>query len=563
MKKTLVLLILTLFTSFCFLPQQNLYANVFASQIKLTNPDGSDFDGNFSDETLARISFFLNDTANVVTVLVKDVETDNIVAQIDGGAMSEGPNSVDWNGIGAESNKKYIIEVTAQQPNHSNTDWTMFYDSGDIEIFTRGVAVVTDQKDQNFGLIFTANDGGSLGTGINIFYPDGTFHDPFLVAPDKFNGGTFDYGTDAPLFAAMDSVGRLYVSLKDLGKIVRINRDFSIDVIIEGLSFPKGIYLEGKENDFSIYVAADRQILRGTIGTADNLNVNSMEVVAQFTGFYPHQVILDDEGFLYTTLRTSNDLGSDGEGIRKYNLAGTLPVTDNDAEWFLEEDKTFIANDLLFDYGDDRTTNTDDILYFCTRAGDGNDQDGIWRINDINAVLSVDVVRIITEQAFYGADDNVQARATMDFDAAGNIIFMENANEHVFFFAPPMEGETNSFTTTGPDTILIVVATAVEENSLNNVPNNFELHQNYPNPFNPSTTITFSLNNSDKISLEIYNLNGKLIKSLAKDIGFSSGVHAFDWDGTNQYGEKVPSGQYIYTIRSKNLKESRKMILLK
>ena len=123
----------------------------------------------------------------------------------------------------------------------------------------------------------------------------------------------------------MDSLGRLYVSLKDKGQIVRINRDFSPEIIIDGLSFPKGLYVEGKGENLTIYIAADQQIVRGTIGTANSFDANALETVAQFTGFYPHQIILDDEGFLYVTLRTSNDLGSDGKGIRKYDLTGTYP----------------------------------------------------------------------------------------------------------------------------------------------------------------------------------------------------------------------------------------------
>ena len=76
----------------------------------------------------------------------------------------------------------------------------------------------------------------------------------------------------------------------------------------------------------------------------------------------------DDDGALYTTLRANNDLGSDGRGIRKYDISGSLPVTDTDALWFLFETKTFIANDLLLDHGIDPNTSTDDILYYCTRA---------------------------------------------------------------------------------------------------------------------------------------------------------------------------------------------------
>lgn len=545
-----------------FASPQNSFANVFASQIKITNPDSSEFDGKFSDGSGAKISFFLNDTASSVLISIKDAQNGNEIAQIDAGPLKRGANSVEWDGSGSEEGKNYLIDITAEQPTYSNTDWTLFYDSGDINIYTRGVAVVTDQKSQNFGLIFTANDGGPLGTGIAIYNPDGSFHDPFLVAADLSSGGTFDYGTDAPLFTAIDSTGRLYVSLKDKGQIVRIDQDFSQEILIDGLTLPKGFYIEGKDEMLTIYVAADNKILRGTIGTANSLDASSMETVANFSGFFPHQIVLDDEGFLYVTLRASSDLGSDGKGIRKYDLSGNLPVTDDDAVWFLAEDRTFIANDLLMDYGADRSSAADDILYFCTRAGDGNDQDGIWRISDVNSFFP-DIVRIMTEDTFYRGDENVNARATMDFDAAGNIVFMENANEHIFFLAPPAEGQTNHFTTRSPDTLQVAAPTLVNEMQKGNLPETFQLKQNFPNPFNPSTVISFNLNAAEKLSLKIYNANGKLIKILVEERNFTPGEYSFLWHGLDASGRKVPSGSYFYSVEGSGFKQSRKMTLLK
>ncbi len=545
-----------------FASPQNSFANVFASQIKITNPDSTEFDGKFTDGSGATISFFLNDTASSVLIFIKYAQSGSEIAQIDAGSLSRGLNSVEWDGSGTEEGKNYLIEITAEQPNYSSTEWTLFYDSGDINIYTRGVAVVTDRKSPDFGLIFTANDGGPLGTGIAIYNPDGSFHDPFLVAADLSSGGAFDYGTDAPLFTAIDSTGRLYVSLKDKGQIVRIDQNFSPEILIDGLTLPKGIYLEGKDETVTIYVAADNKILRGTIGTANSLKAGSMETVAKFTGFYPQQIILDDDGYLYVTLRVSSDLGSDGKGIRKYDLSGTLPVTDDDAVWFLSEDRTFIANDLLMDYGNNRSSSADDILYFCTRAGDGNNQDGIWRVTDITSFFP-DIVRIMTEETFYRGDENVNARATMDFDAAGNIIFMENANEHVFFLAPPAEGQINHFTTRAPDTLHVAAPTLVQEKQKGNLPASFQLKQNFPNPFNPNTVIFFNLTTTEKLSLKIYDVNGKLIKTLVESRNFTPGEYSFLWHGLDASGRKVPSGSYFYSVEGNRFRESRKMTLLK
>lgn len=553
-RNTIAMVIVVCF--FIFGEQRNdLLANVFAGRLNIFNPDSSEFDRDFSDGTGAMFTFILNDTASAVMVDVIDVQTGLPVYQIDAGSMSRGPNHVIWNGNGGEAGKEYFFKVMVEQPNKSATDWTMFFDSGGVDIYTRGVAINNNQRDPNFGLIFASNDDGPLGTGITIYDPDGSPHDPFLVAADQTDGGSFDYGTDAPLFAALDSLGRLYVTLKDLGKIVRINRDYSAQVIIEDLTYPKGLYVEGSGEDFTIYVAADNQILRAEIGTDDTFLPLFMDVVAEFSGFYPQQIMLDDAGALYATLRESNDLGSNGKGIRKYDISGTLPVTDDDAVWYLYESATFMANDLLLDRGDDPGTSDDDILYFCTRADANNDQDGIWRIDDINSFFP-QIIRIITEDALYGGDENINARATMDFDAAGNIVLMENANEHIFFISPPGEGATNSYTTTSPDTFTVDVASSLVERTRLAL-QAYHLWDNYPNPFNPSTVIAFSLPERESVILDVFNTSGQKVRTLV-DESFAAGSYEVTFDGSG-----LPSGTYFYRLQAGKFNAVKKMILTK
>jgi hypothetical protein len=374
------------------------------------------------------------------------------------------------------------------------------------------------------------------------------------------NGGTITYGRDAPLFAILDWQGRIWVTLKDAGQIMRINRDYSAQVVIDGLNFPKGLYVEGEGQDFTIYVAADRQILRANIGTDDTFPVGSMELVAEFTTFYPHQIILDDDGALYTSLRTLNDLGSDGKGIRKYNISGSLPVTDNDAIWFLHEDRTFIANDLLLDHGSDPNSAADDLLYYVIRADANNDQDGIWRVSDIHSFFP-DTVRIVTEDKLYGSDENVNARATIDFDAAGNIVLMENSNEHIFFCSPPVEGSTNSFTTTNPDTFTTAPTTGIDPSAGSSL-NSYRLEANYPNPFNPGTTIKYHLAKSAYTTVKVYNTLGEEVKTLVTEVQ-ASGEYTITWDGKDNQGSTVASGIYILELRSGQFQQSRRMTLLK
>lgn len=93
-------------------------------------------------------------------------------------------------------------------------------------------------------------------------------------------------------------------------------------------------------------------------------------------------------------------------------------------------------------------------------------------------------------------------------------------------------------------------------------PQTFELENNYPNPFNPSTKITFKIARSTEVSLDIYSVLGKHIKNLTSKF-YNSGTYDLTWNGTDDSGNQVPSGVYIYRLTSAYFSASKKMILLK
>ena len=96
-------------------------------------------------------------------------------------------------------------------------------------------------------------------------------------------------------------------------------------------------------------------------------------------------------------------------------------------------------------------------------------------------------------------------------------------------------------------------------NALNsNQPEVFELAQNYPNPFNPTTTIQYSLPEAAQVRLDIYNMTGQKVRTLVSG-GMEAGLHSVQWDGTNEFGEKVTSGMYIYRIVAGDFVQTRKM----
>ena len=94
-------------------------------------------------------------------------------------------------------------------------------------------------------------------------------------------------------------------------------------------------------------------------------------------------------------------------------------------------------------------------------------------------------------------------------------------------------------------------------------PDLFKLHQNYPNPFNPSTSISFDIPTYANVNLTIYNMLGQTVRKLIVNKFSDPGSYSVTWDGRNDAGQIVPSGQYVYRIQASHYTASKKMIFLK
>lgn len=102
------------------------------------------------------------------------------------------------------------------------------------------------------------------------------------------------------------------------------------------------------------------------------------------------------------------------------------------------------------------------------------------------------------------------------------------------------------------------VTKIVEANSISG----YQLYQNYPNPFNAQTTISYRIPESGHVSLIIYNMLGRRIKTLVHK-NQSAGFYEVTWDGKNELGERVPSGFYLYNIKTRESSIGNKMLIMK
>ena len=90
---------------------------------------------------------------------------------------------------------------------------------------------------------------------------------------------------------------------------------------------------------------------------------------------------------------------------------------------------------------------------------------------------------------------------------------------------------------------------------------------NYPNPFNPETWIPYRLAEDAFVTLTIYDVDGRIVRTL--DVGYrvaafyESRSKAIYWDGRNEFGEQVASGVYFYHLSAGDFSATRKMLILK
>jgi hypothetical protein len=93
------------------------------------------------------------------------------------------------------------------------------------------------------------------------------------------------------------------------------------------------------------------------------------------------------------------------------------------------------------------------------------------------------------------------------------------------------------------------------------IPGSFRLTQNFPNPFNPTTTIVYQLPQSASISIAIFDILGKKIRTLLPETRQEAGYYQLRWDGRNDHHQPVASAVYILFLRSDKYQQAIKMIL--
>ncbi|TET47254.1 T9SS type A sorting domain-containing protein [candidate division TA06 bacterium] len=88
------------------------------------------------------------------------------------------------------------------------------------------------------------------------------------------------------------------------------------------------------------------------------------------------------------------------------------------------------------------------------------------------------------------------------------------------------------------------------------------LHQSSPNPSRRSPVIGYQLSKRAQTTLKVYNLAGRLVKTLVNDAQ-KAGYYRVEWHGNDEQGRQMPGGVYFYRLQAGNFTAGRKLILLR
>ncbi len=122
--------------------------------------------------------------------------------------------------------------------------------------------------------------------------------------------------------------------------------------------------------------------------------------------------------------------------------------------------------------------------------------------------------------------------------------------------------QRDSFVIRADAIFLVEPFTGVEYQVNPTLPEKYDLLQNFPNPFNPTTQIHFALPSSGFVTLQVFDVLGRLVRTLVS-ANYRAGNFSVSWDGKNSDGHNVTTGVYLYRVTVNNFVSTKKMILLK
>ncbi|MBN2416491.1 Ig-like domain-containing protein [bacterium] len=171
----------------------------------------------------------------------------------------------------------------------------------------------------------------------------------------------------------------------------------------------------------------------------------------------------------------------------------------------------------------------------------------IWRTTQETGQVSFDVYRSTQKDGIY----ELLTSGITEGDEDGQYVYIDRTVQvgRTYYYKIIDVDENGGRTEHGP--VMVVVP----------APNTFVLEQNYPNPFNPVTTIRYTLPAREEVTLTVYNMVGQQVATLVSE-SQAAGFYSVQWDGRDMQGNDLPTGIYIYRLKTKSFSQVRRMVKL-
>ena len=126
----------------------------------------------------------------------------------------------------------------------------------------------------------------------------------------------------------------------------------------------------------------------------------------------------------------------------------------------------------------------------------------------------------------------------------------------------PLPGDSDTTNNCLDKTVISILCVGVEENPEVNIPRSYDLSLSQPNPMSHSTMIQYAIPKEDFVSLRIYDVTGRVIRSLVEEVQ-NPGYYSNIWDGRDWRGQSVSNGIYFYKLISGNFESTKKIVVLR
>ena len=381
--------------------------------------------------------------------------------------------------------------------------------------------------------------------------------DMYQIAINNVNG---------PEAIAFSEEGLMYTANED-GRIIVLSRDGSnpYDFVNTGgrplgLKFnPQGdlIVADAYNGLLSINMDGEITVLSTEYGGVPFLLTDDLDIASD------GMIYFSDASSVYNLENSGDDWNQANGRLLSYN-----PITEQTS---LLLDSLYFANGVALNHDEsfvlvNETWRGHVRRYWLSGPNEGQ-TDIFANIYDNIGWVYVDNITFNDESIFWVATFN---GPVIGLDTLGQIVYQFNFNNNLL--------ENNTSVIQYNDTLylgalhenhmgIIPIPEEILSSSQTNKESNlivlrYQLSQNYPNPFNPLTKIGYHLPRNNLVNITVYDMLGNVVNHLVNEAQ-TSGYKSVIWNATNNLGQPVSAGVYLYNIEAGDFRKTKKMILLK